>query len=231
MKQELEREGEVLADGGVADAKVRRVEVPGGAPRAVHIDDVDDVIGIAAELRQRQAELLTVEELEEVARELDIEPQYVQRAVSELAARRARVRVAEAEAARVGAATAARRKRWLAYALAVVACVAVVVLGGAYGAASTMRAELAEVQRTRAQVRTVVERQAAVEARWRDAPDGVERNAELSGAENRVAIERRRYDEAATRYNSAGGGFFAALAASWFELPEQVPLSSDVETW
>jgi hypothetical protein len=208
-----------------------RVEVPSGEARMVHADDVDDVIGIAAELRQREESLLTVEDMKEVARELDLEDRFVDRAIAELDARRLRAREAAEAERRVAAEKAARLKRVATIAAVAVACIVLVTFGGACGAASTMRTELAEVERTRAQVKNVVERRASVEARWRDAPDGIERNAELSGAENRVSIEKRRYDEAAARYNAGAGGTMAGLASGLYGLPKRVPLSSEIDTW
>ena len=61
------------------------------------------------------------------------------------------------------------------------------------------------------------------------APDR-EVDAELAGAENRVRIAQRQYDEVATAYNRAAGGFPAALFSGVFGYPAKVPLSADA-TW
>jgi hypothetical protein len=91
-----------------------------------------------------------------------------------------------------------------------------------------LRAQLADVEAKRSQVVNVLERQAATERQWRDAPATPGRDAELSGAENRVRIERKRYDEAAARYNGASGGSFASSWARRAGLPPRVPMSSEV---
>lgn len=57
---------------------------------------------------------------------------------------------------------------------------------------------------------------------------GNDANAELAGAESRVGIEKRRYDEAATAYNQNAGGWLGPLARRVNGLPPSVPLSSEV---
>jgi hypothetical protein len=187
---------------------------------AVRDEDVDEIIGIAAEMKHASADHLTVADLESVAAQLDIPAPYVQRAMSELAARRQ-----AAEQAR------ARRRRVLAWAGGALA--ATVVLTGvlAVQAQGSLREELSRVEQKRAQVRNVLERQAHVEARYRGAADSPERDAELSGAENRVSIERRRYDEAAARYNARARSFPASVWARLGGLPTRVPLSNEGVSW
>ena len=88
----------------------------------------------------------------------------------------------------------------------------------------------AEVQRTRSQVENVRERQVATVTRLATAQASPGREAELSGAENRVRIERGRYDEAAATYNAAVGSVWARVCASVTGLPEHAPLSNE-EHW
>lgn len=88
----------------------------------------------------------------------------------------------------------------------------------------------ADVERTRAQVVNVRERQAEVVARVKGQAPTPEHEAELSGAANRVRVERRRYDEAAAAYNASTAGTLARLAARLHGLPATVP-SSDAVSW
>ena len=104
---------------------------------------------------------------------------------------------------------------------AAVAALALLVLLGMAGA--NTHAELrdlhAQVERARAQVENVRERQVAVVARLA--------SAEASAAENRVRIERARYDEAAAAYNAAAGSAWAGLCVTASGLPERAALSNE----
>jgi hypothetical protein len=108
-----------------------------------------------------------------------------------------------------------------------------VVVGLMAIAAFSTREELAtaqaSVERQRAQVRNVVERREAVVKRFAHASPGPDRDAELSGAENRVRIERARYDEAAATYNAAASSPWARACARLFDLPERLPLSNEAQ--
>ncbi len=88
----------------------------------------------------------------------------------------------------------------------------------------------AEVGRAHAQVLNVRERQAATLQQWLEAPASPDRDAEISGAENRVRIERARYDEAASAFNAASAGPWGGLCAAVYGLPHAVRLS-DEEHW
>jgi len=198
------------------------------AGRRRDLDDVDDVIGLAAELRAREAGELTLADLEEVGRELDIEERYVRQAVAALDAKRREAARAEEQAQE----RRRERARLLARLAAGVAAAALVLGLGAWLVGGSVERELrvhhADVEAKRAQVVNVLERKAAAERQWRDAPASPGRDAELSGAENRVRIERKRYDEAAARYNAARGGSFTSFWARRAELPERVPMSNEV---
>jgi hypothetical protein len=194
------------------------------APRSVHVEDVDDVIGLAAQMKNAAADRLTVDDLKEVGRELEIEERFVERAVQALEERR---RQAELEARR----RAERRRKQALVGVAVLGVLVAIVAGGTLSARASLREALSDVERRRAQVVNVIERQARVESRYRDAPPSPERDAELAGAENRVRIERARYDEAAARYNAAAGGPFARLAGAVSRVPARVPLSNEVKEW
>ncbi len=43
---------------------------------------------------------------------------------------------------------------------------------------------------------------------------------ELAGTENRIAVERRRFNEAAQAYNTRRRGFFTQMIAGWFDFGE-----------
>lgn len=184
------------------------------APRKVDYEDVDDVIGIASELQDLDRDRLSVEDLKEVASDLEIPEKYVQPAIAELERRR--------QAALVAAARKARTRR-----LAIVAAVVVVGLVGVWALVGNARlSSLATAaQRAHAQVVNVRERQLATQRQWQNQPDGADKMAELSGAENRVRIERKRYDEAASAYNEAAASFPGSLWRGLFGHPERLPLS------
>lgn len=112
--------------------------------------------------------------------------------------------------------------------VAAVGLAALVLLGlAANNTHGELRDLHADVERTRSQVENVRERQVATVTRLATAEASPGRDAELSGAENRVRIERRRYDEAAATYNAAAGSVWAGLCASITGLPERAPLSNE----
>lgn len=184
--------------------------------------DLDDVIELATRRAEARQDELSRAELERIAAELDISPAEVEAAVSELKRRRA------AEKAAAGARLAGdtlRRKRLTRIGLAVGGVVLLLALWTPF----SLGGKLSEVERRRSQVHNVVERQAAVQARLGDRAPTREIDAELAGAENRVRIEQRHYDEAAAAYNRAAGGFPALLFRGIFGYPATVPLSADMQ--
>lgn len=207
----------------------RELEVK-GAPRSVDLDDVDDIIGLAAELRQRDEGRLDLSDLREVAEEVGIEARYVEPALDALRARRA----AEARAAEERGERRRRVARGAGIALGVLAALAMALIVRVAAQAGTLEDAFTVVERTRAQWTNVVERQAAVRRRFVDVPADADRQAErdaaLAGAENRVRIERRRYDEAAAAYNGEARGRIGGWAAGWAGLPGAVPTSDAVST-
>jgi hypothetical protein len=103
-------------------------------------DDVDDVIGIASELEQSDADRVSVPDLEEVGRRLDIEPRYVREAVGELDRRKR----AKAEARTV--------------ALAASAVISVALAAELPVSHGSLSSSLAAVEQARAQVENVRDR-------------------------------------------------------------------------
>ena len=50
---------------------------------------------------------------------------------------------------------------------------------------------------------------------------------ELAGTENRIAVERRRFNEAAQAYNTRRRGFFTRIIAGWFDFGEAAYFEAD----
>ncbi len=187
---------------------------PPRSPRSVDYEDVDDIIGVAAELQQLDADRLSVEELVDVGRQLAIPERFIAPAIAELRRRR--------DAKLAAAAAAARRRRYLLIGAGAVGGLALLAaLFGQRGLASAH----ADVARARAQLVNVQERQVGTRALWEASSNARERLAELSGADNRVRVERQRYDEAAAAYNASAGAFPNRLWAALFGYPTRVPPS------
>ena len=191
------------------------------APLAtVDVEDVDEVIGLAAQAASSAPERLTVKELVDVGEQIGIPAAAVERAVTELEARR-----------RVEAEARAQKTKRVRTAAAVGAGVLVVLVALGLVGQSGLQSKLTVVEQKRAQVRNVLDRKAEVEARLRGAPPSPDSDAERAGSENRVAIERRRYDEAAAEYNAASGSFPGSVWRRLFGLPDRAPLSNEVTSW
>lgn len=186
--------------------------------RTIDYEDVDDIIGVAAEMSDLDAERLSVEDLSAIAKDLDIPERYIVPAVAELSRRRQAMLMEEAR----------RRKRTLILVWSAVTVVALLLVWAFTGNAK-LGALVAHAEAQRAQVVNVVERQAATQSTWGPAPESPERRAELAGAENRVRIARRQYDEAAAAYNAAVFSFPSSLWAGLFGHPDRLPLSSEIE--
>jgi hypothetical protein len=88
---------------------------------------------------------------------------------------------------------------------------------------------MSNVDAKRAQVHSVVERQARVKEMYPDGPVTPSAEAELLGAENRVRIEMKRYDEAATAYNTKADGLGSGFATTVLGMPKRVPLSNEAK--
>lgn len=195
---------------------------PKPAERAIDEDDVDDVIGHAERIKLGEEGKLSLDELKAVGRELDLEDRHVELAVHELEAER---KQAQAQAARLSA-----RRRKLASFVAIGVAMLIALLGAlTLSARSALHASLGDVQSKAAQLESVRERQARVQAMYAGRAATLDSDAELLGAENRVRVEQKRYDEAAARYNAEARGLGAGLATSLFELPDRVPMSNELE--
>lgn len=186
----------------------------------VEFEDVDDIIDVAARAMDESREYLSIEELQSVAADLDISAEYVEPAIAEVRRRRQTMLAAERAAHK-------RRRTIVIVVASIIGVFALWVFIVAQGLAS----KHAWVLKQRSQVTNVLERQVATENRWRGKPDSADRIAELSGSENRVRVERKRYDDAAAVYNASAGGFPGSLAASLTGRPEAVPMSAEILQW
>lgn len=189
-------------------------------PRKVDFADVDDIIGIAAEMNDLESDRLSVEDLNQVASELDIPEHHVGPAIIELKRRREALLAAEARKA---------KRRNIAI-IATISVLGVLFIWGVIAQAG-LAALAATAAQARSQVTNVIERQRASDAQWRDLPNSPERSAELAGAENRVRIERMRYDQAAGAYNASSTSFPKSLWAALFGHPDRIPLSNELESF
>ena len=149
-------------------------------------EDIDDIIAIASELQEadrRADESATVEEIEAVAAELDIDPSYVEKAIATLEGRRAE-QAASAEQSREQASRSrarwARAGRWLAMGLGILM---LLTSGVALRGRSQLAAASANVRGAEASLQVAVERQAALVPRLVALQGGdASRLASLAGA-------------------------------------------------
>ncbi len=193
-------------------------------PESIPRDDVDDVVGVASELAEAELARVRVEDMKEIAAELAIDPKHVEPAIETLASRRREEAEREARAA-------AGRRAWAVRVSAVIGALVAIAAACGLWTRSTLAPQWVEVERARSQVETVIERRARVESIWRDREPSLDRDAELAGAENRVGIERRRYDEAAAAYNAAASGLPHAAMCALVGVPCHAPLASEITSF
>ena len=146
---------------GTRDTLLQRPDVPN--------EDIDDIIAIAARLQdeaEAEADRATVQEVEAVAAELDIDPRHVQAAIDALARERAEAEQAEDEAEE----TAAQTRRTLgrvgligaASFAALVGLVGIVVGALVVSADAGMDAAKNDLERAQTNLETVLDRQASL---------------------------------------------------------------------
>ena len=198
-------------------------DASGAAPRVAY-QDIEDVIAAAARAKREAEDQVSVEELQEIAGELDIPAHLVAPAVEEVRRRREAALAAE----RAAAARARKRARVLQIGGAIVA---VVLVAWGWSSYAALRDAKLAVERQRSQVVNVVERHRATRAQWDGAADSSDKHAELSGAENRVRVERARYDELVIAYRREAGGLGGRVVAAIAGYPSTLPLSSELGDW
>ncbi len=128
-------------------------------------DDIDDVIAIAQELQDVEraaAEGASLEEVEAVTGELDIDPAYVEKALAELTRRRGAAKEAAEE--RRDAAEERRAAMGRATAMGGAGLVGLLVLGMLWVGAAVpgVRAASLELRSAEAQLHAVIDRQAGL---------------------------------------------------------------------
>ncbi|MCP4868203.1 MAG: hypothetical protein GY898_05745 [Proteobacteria bacterium] len=218
------------------------------ARQDVDDDDIPEIIGIAQELQSQAADEdddLSVEEVEDVARELGIDPKYVEEAIAEKERRALAGKAADAKASRL-------RKRVIQAVAGVIAAVMLATAGLGVIGAGAVKSAASQVELAESSLMTVLERQASLapqllalgggdasalseaSAAVRDAPDldarlrasealGVAMAEELSqlppteevvrmnlqyeitGAQNRISTESRRYRAAQAEHAQRAG--------------------------
>lgn len=195
--------------------KLTRTEAPD-----LTYGDVDKLIEIAARKEQAASERLDLVTLKEIADDLGIAPEHVETAVSKLEQRR------RDKALRL------KKRHQRLKKIAIGSGAALVVISGfAWMDQTRLRSDLSEARQQQSQVANVVERHQTTAEYFADRPDSTDRSAELQGALNRVSVETRRYDEAASQYNSRASGFPSTLWVGLSDLPSELPLSDEIDEW
>ncbi|MBZ4399813.1 LemA family protein [Myxococcus faecalis] len=210
----------------------RRTDISAG-DASVPYEDVDGIIRKATELMQADPSLetLTPEELQRIGEELDIPARYIEEA---RALRIERLQQAARSRRAMELARQARRQRYLQRARwgAVLFAGASVLLGLGTGAIhNDLGTRALEVARQRAQVHNVMVRREGVRARFAAVEASPERDAELSGADNRVFVEQRRYDQLVADYNAAAASIPNRWVVERTRLPRSLPLSTELKSW
>ncbi|MFT3708353.1 MAG: LemA family protein [Archangium sp.] len=111
----------------------------------------------------------------------------------------------------------------------VAACVAVVAGIAFTRTSSALATAWAEVDRAEAQVKNVHERQLELQKQLAAAEESESKSSQLEGAENRVRVERARFQTAAAAYNAEVGTWWARLVARIKGLPLDADPSA--EAW
>lgn len=181
--------------------------------------DLSPLIEIATHEKARADDRLTAKEVDEIAAELGIEPEYIDDAQVILEQRRQQDEANEK-------ARSERRMKLLWVGIAMAALLGL----GATISFNGLSTAAAVVERQKAQWDNVLERQRAVQMRVAAQPESRDKAAELAGSENRVRIERKRYDEAATAYNRRASGFPTGIWRNLFGFPDAYPLSNALST-
>lgn len=161
---------------------------------------------LAERLRSEDVVKFSASEMAEMGSELGIPAEYIEQARSQLKERRLREE-------RLAAEKAAQKKKRMR--LGGIAAVVVAAVMGLWSmSASSKVGRLAEAaDASIAQVASVKERQASVQAMLANRPDSPDKDAELIGAENRIRVELKRCNEAVVRYNQYASRFPASLWA------------------
>lgn len=193
--------------------------------KTVKVGDVDDVIELAARYTQRDDDLMTGADLVDIGQQLDLAPAAIEEAVQELHRRRA---IQKEEQEQSVARMAARKK------LAIVFGVGTVVLLGLSLVFSNaaLSTRYAVVEEHAGLVREAMTRAEITERNIATLElDATGRAGEVLGAQNRITVERRRYDQAVADYNQVAGGLFGGIARALSSKPASMPRAAERSSW
>ncbi len=194
---------------------------PHNVPELIRVDDVDDAIGIAIEWAKAEADTVSVAQLVEIGAEVGLPAPAMLEAAATLE-----------EQKRAALERAAQRKRYAAALLAGLVFSVVLLVSIAAIGRSSLVEQRVEVDGKRARVASVIARRNDMLTNLEGADlASEERWAEISGSENRISVEKRRYDEAATEYNRRAATFSGSLGASLFGHPKHIELSDEIGAW
>lgn len=176
-------------------------------------DDLDDVIEIALRMMQDEEGALTEEEVKEVAAELDIPAEYIERARAQLEKTRLEQKQ-ELERKK-------KQKLYVGMGAGAVSIVFLLVIGSAYSSVSSLHNA---VETQSAQVDNMTTRQKEMDRLMASKPDSVDKTAELVGARNRVRVETKRYNDLVNQYNDSASGPLGSIVTSLTGLPAEMQL-------
>lgn len=174
--------------------------------------EAEEILDVALRIEARQSpdQPLTLDELKAIGFEIGLDPESLDRAAALVEERRLKRQQQRAQL-----------RRGIAVAAAVGLVLAAINGGLVLASRSTLMDQRVQCELQQAQVQNMLQRQSHVEARFKDAAKSPERESELAGSENRVAIARRRYLEVASNYQRSAQGLFARQATTWFALPSR----------
>ena len=190
----------------------------------IDIDDLDDLIGIAERLREEDTDKMSFEEMAAIAKELNISPEYLQKAIKELEKKRQQEEEDKQKSIQEQKASA-KTLKYTSFAIG-----GVLFLSCLFSYAS-LSGKDADVELQRSMVGNALERQKVVQKRYGKESPTPEVNASIDGAENRVRIAKQRYDKAATVYNATARSFLHRPWAGLLGFPSKQPLSTARTSW
>lgn len=193
--------------------------------KKIDVNDLDDIIAIAEQLQgEEEPERLSFEEVQAIAKELDISTEAVQKAF--LVLEEGRVKQAQEEQKQQER-KALRNKRITQACLVAMICILLSFLFSY----NTLTHQSTEVELHISYVQTALDRQAVIQKRYGTLEPTLDSNAELDGAENRVRVAQRRYDKAVNDYNRSSLSILHRVWIVFLGFPQRYPLSGEKKSW
>ncbi len=192
-------------------------------PKAIDQKDVDDVIGLATDIdekQQRELGKVSLDEMVNIGEQVGLDRDDVEQAVGKLESHKK-------EQARQVAERLRRRKIALMVCLGTAALFLLICFVGRSG----LKSAASTAAQKRSQVASVVERRNQTKANFAGKASTPGIVAEIAGAENRIGIEKRRYDQAATTYNKKADSFPGSWGRRLFFMDKKLPLASEIKEW